>query len=176
MSTITITFSESVENHVGNQQIGKKLEHGISVEQLYVLKTFFEANRFNCDYYDLAPLINNSENAGILVIKNYLDQDTHLNLFRILSNLSWDKKVKMRGKVVNKHARYNLCFADFAQEPDYENGRGRVYNFNSVNILNRTSTIFSTDLHPVICMEPFVNNLIFTGFSTLDATITARDT
>lgn len=136
MSTITITFSESVENHVGNQQIGQKLNNGISVDQLYILKALFENNGFHCDYYDLSTLINNSENAGILVIKNYLDGETHLNLFNILSNLNWDKKAKMRGKVVNKHARHNLCFADFSQEPNYEHGEGRVYNFNTLNIMN----------------------------------------
>ena len=34
MSTITITFSESVENHVGNQQIGEIADCGISYEKL----------------------------------------------------------------------------------------------------------------------------------------------
>jgi len=138
MSTITITFSESVENHVGNQQIGNKLDKGIGIEQLFILKSEFEANNFHCEYYDLSSLIHNSENAGILVIKKYLDQNDHLDIFGTLSNLNWDKKAKMRGIVKNKRARHNLCFADFSQEPDYENGNGRIYDFTAGTILNDT--------------------------------------
>ena len=41
------------------------------------------------------------------------------------------------GKVMNKLARHNLCYADFAQEPDYESGRGRVVAYDSVPLLNR---------------------------------------
>lgn len=132
MATITITFSESVENHVGNQQIGNKLNHGISVEQLYVLKRQFEQADYHCDYYDLSPIINNNP-AGILVVKQYLSNDL---LYNELVNLDWDKKVKMYGRVVNKHARHNLCFSDFNQEPDYENAKGRIYDINNLQFLN----------------------------------------
>lgn len=38
----------------------------------------------------------------------------------------------MKGRVVNKKARHNLCFADFSQEPDYENKKGTVYNFEDL--------------------------------------------
>ena len=38
---------------------------------------------------------------------------------------------------MNKLARHNLCYADFAQEPDYESGRGRVVAYESVPMLNR---------------------------------------
>ena len=31
--------------------------------------------------------------------------------------LPYDTKAKMRGNVVNKKARYNLCFSDFDQNP-----------------------------------------------------------
>ena len=36
-----------------------------------------------------------------------------------MGNLQWDKKAKMYGKVVNKHARYNICFGNESQDPDY---------------------------------------------------------
>ena len=38
----------------------------------------------------------------------------------------------MRGRVVNKRARYNLCYGKFSQEPDYSEGRGTVVNFKDV--------------------------------------------
>jgi hypothetical protein len=34
--------------------------------------------------------------------------------------LDWDQKAKMYGRVVNKSARYNLCYNLIPQEPDYE--------------------------------------------------------
>jgi hypothetical protein len=36
----------------------------------------------------------------------------------------------MYGRVVNKKARYNLCFSDYAQNADYENKKGTIINFN----------------------------------------------
>jgi hypothetical protein len=38
----------------------------------------------------------------------------------------------MRGRVVNKVARWNNCFGDTAQEPDYEAGKGTVIAFSAV--------------------------------------------
>ena len=39
-------------------------------------------------------------------------------------NLEPDRKAFMKGRVVNKHARGNLCFADEGHEADYENKKG----------------------------------------------------
>ncbi len=38
----------------------------------------------------------------------------------------------MRGAVKEKRARHNLCYADFAQEPDYPAGKGRVVPFTEL--------------------------------------------
>jgi alkylated DNA repair dioxygenase AlkB len=38
----------------------------------------------------------------------------------------------MYGRVVNKVARHNLCFADADQEPDYEKGKGRIVAYGKV--------------------------------------------
>ena len=39
----------------------------------------------------------------------------------------------IKGRVVNKRARWNLCFADCDQEPDYENKRGRIVDFKNIH-------------------------------------------
>lgn len=52
-----------------------------------------------------------------------------------LDNLNWDKKALMYGRVVNKNARHNLCFADVSQEADYKSGKGTVIPFDSVPCL-----------------------------------------
>jgi len=43
----------------------------------------------------------------------------------------------MRGRVVNKLARWNLCYADEDQEPNYEEGKGRIINFSSIQYINK---------------------------------------
>lgn len=50
--------------------------------------------------------------------------------------LDWDKKFLNYGKVMNKLARYNLCFGDEAQEPTYELGKGRIIPWSEVPILS----------------------------------------
>ena len=47
-----------------------------------------------------------------------------------------DRKAWMRGRVVNKLARWNLCFADEAQEADLENRKGTVVPFSDLPALS----------------------------------------
>jgi len=51
--------------------------------------------------------------------------------------LPMDKKALMNGKVVNKQARYNLCFSEEDQEPNYELGKGRIISYGQVPLTNR---------------------------------------
>jgi hypothetical protein len=50
-------------------------------------------------------------------------------------SLNYDKKAYMYGRVVNKNARWNICFSDFSQEPDYENKKGRIIDFRDVSLM-----------------------------------------
>ena len=60
---------------------------------------------------DVLPENERIENeAAILIIKNFFDAES---LLKEQIGLDYDTKAKMRGKVVNKRARYNLCFCDF---------------------------------------------------------------
>ena len=51
--------------------------------------------------------------------------------------LEKDTKAFMYGRVVNKHARHNLCFGETHQEPNYEKGEGTIYAFNEVPLLSQ---------------------------------------
>ena len=130
-STFTITFCDRAENHVGMQQIGTNVESGFDLRDLDVIRRKLLAKGITSDIYDLNL---ESENLGayILLVKNFCQQIATDNLFAELSGLTWDSKARMYGRVVNKHARHNLCFDDGSQEPDYVNGRGRVVDFSSV--------------------------------------------
>ena len=57
--------------------------------------------------------------------------------------LDADKKAYMYGRIVNKVARYNLCFAQESQEPDYINKKGRIVGYNEVPILSSLRDSFS---------------------------------
>ena len=162
-STITLTFSECVENHAKNQQIGEKgiKGSGFTIDELLsVKKTIEDLNdsSYSAEVYDLVGLSKLNENAksgmvvepaSLIVIRNGVKflLDNHGegvvdNLFAEQAELNHDKKAKMYGKVCNKHARHNLCFADFSQEPNYELGKGRIIKFgdSSISLTNEIRT------------------------------------
>jgi hypothetical protein len=140
-STITLTFSESVENHEKMQIIGNKAKRGYSVE---LLKNLSE--KYGGEYIDLRGWLPidvqidetiEKEEAGILIIRNGVEKIFGIKkeeIYEEQKNLEVDKKCFMYGRVVNKHARHNLCFSDFSQEPDYENKKGRVIDFKDDRI------------------------------------------
>lgn len=151
MSCITITFGDQAENHKGMQIIGNPATNGFSIQDLELAKERFENIGAICTLIDLKLLLeedvrDNAEEAKVLVVKNAVDfmlkkksssKYDKNNLFEELEGLDWDKKAFMYGRVVNKHARYNLCFDDEAQEPDYKNGKGRIIAWNSVPLLKK---------------------------------------
>lgn len=122
-SLITITFCDRAENHAGMQIIGSPAETQFTYDKLVSLSKEMEDA-------ELVDLSSGDHKACVLVVRNYVEN--HESLFDTLSSLEWDKKAFMRGRVVNKIARYNLCFADFAQEADYENKRGTVVDFSTL--------------------------------------------
>jgi hypothetical protein len=149
-STWTITFSESVENHVGMQIVGNKALSGFTVEELANIRDECRERGYTTKLYNLESKLpdkyqtDNTE-ASILIIKNGIEllldenEKKHKKFNKeifALKNIV-DKKAFMYGRVINKKARWNLCFADEAQEPDYENKKGRVVAFEDVPYLNR---------------------------------------
>lgn len=144
MSAITITFGECAENHVGMQQLGHKESVGFTLDDFKMFQEECELWGYDTELVVLHEHIDvDVEPAYVLVIRNgydYLQTDElrqDIQVFKdSLAALDWDKKAMMRGRVVNKRARYNLCFADETQDPDYEAGKGRVVSFKDVPILD----------------------------------------
>ena len=145
--TISLTFGDQGENHAGMQIIGKPAERGFGLEELTTAADFFTERGLNCEIlpiHEKLPVeIYGSLPAGVLdayllVVKNgvsafvspddlYLEQ---LGLGLI------DKKALMRGRVVNKVARWNLCYDDMGQTADYEHGKGTIVSFSSVPLIS----------------------------------------
>jgi len=132
---ITITFCDRAENHVGMEILGESrpdIGEAITVRYLKKLaKKYSNAELIMLNYED--------EEAAILVLRGHID--FHDDVFDELVDLKWDTKAKMKGRVVNKKARYNLCFDKRSSSPDYENGKGRVISFRRVPELQKVKDI-----------------------------------
>ena len=147
--TFTITFGDQGENHAGMQKIGSLASHGFSVSDILSMKKKFDDNGYLTEFYLLNDLLKDVktekkvEEASIVVVRNGLSlllnetKDCVDLFFKEQDQLKKDTKALMRGRVVNKHARYNLCFSNFSQEADFEQGKGTIVDFKDVPLLNR---------------------------------------
>ena len=135
-STITITFSEVVEPHVGCKQIGTKIENGPSVEDLYLTKKaiieWLKIHSLPIPEITIEEMYG--DDAAVMIIRKLKAHD--LSIFETMKNLNWDKQYldSRRGKILNKLARHNLCFTDECMEPNYEAGAGRTYAFSNLPV------------------------------------------
>jgi hypothetical protein len=146
-STITLTFGDQAENHVGMQQMGERVAEGqgFQYEDIEAIYSRLEALGATVERYDLHE--NDPEwdlpPAYLLVIRNAVsfflpeEKDANESCFQEQAALPVDKKAYMYGRVVQKHARWNLCFDHQSQDPDYAKGRGRVISFNDVPLTHR---------------------------------------
>jgi alkylated DNA repair dioxygenase AlkB len=143
MTTITVTFGDQAENHVGMEKLGNLASEGFRLEELENAKDWFEEKGIVVEITNLSNNDLNTGDAYLLVAKNGLSSICETNeFFKEQNELDQDKKAYMYGRVVNKRARYNLCFDDDSHEPDYEKGKGRVYSFQELPNLNKVRETF----------------------------------
>ena len=140
MDIITLTFGDMAENSVGMEKLGNLVNpgEGFQLSDLNQIKELMEIKQAICE---LIPLGNDkTPEAFVLVIKNGVNillSDYGFDkekLFEEQANLEHDKYKFQRGGVVNSRARYNLCFGENNQEPDYANKKGRIVSYNNVPI------------------------------------------
>lgn len=140
-SVITLTFGDSAENHVGMEKIGTIVQEGqgFQVSELQILYDSFTKQGISCELRMLHCSPYQSE-AAVLVLRDgvhallsragYSKED----LFKEQAALNVDKKAYMYGRIVNKHARWNLCFDEEGQEPDYAAGKGRIVAYKDLPV------------------------------------------
>lgn len=151
-STITFTFGDAGENHVGNQIIGNKLSsgQGFNKNDLEQIKTQLENENIYCELHHLNNLIeNDTDDAWLLVIRQFIQKKEADKLYDEHISLQWDNKYfcTRRNKVLNKHARHNLMYNDTEQFADYENKMGTIISWDKVPILNSVKKMINK-LHP----------------------------
>lgn len=141
MTTVTITYGEVSEHHAGMQKVGEECESGLEFEDLEQAHDYFLSGGYKCEIHhlnDLLPEGVEADAAYLLVVRNganlFGDADAFLAEQR---SLEWGTKALMRGRVVNKKARWNLCYAPESQDPDYGAGKGRIVAFEDVPELER---------------------------------------
>ena len=138
-SLITITFCDRAENHAGMQVIGSEAGCVYTYDKLNTMSQEIS----NSEFVDLSL---GDIKTAVLIIRNFYPRNK--KLLKELRSLEWDTKAYMRGRVVNKKARYNLCFSNFDQEPDYENKKGTIVDFSHLKHLNKVRNAIMENLEP----------------------------
>jgi alkylated DNA repair dioxygenase AlkB len=140
--TYTLTFGERAENHVGMEQIGtQNLADGFSIADLISIMVTFQSRGCVCELVKLSDCMAGVpvQEAAVLVIRNAIHPfDASVTSTALLSEqkqLPYDSQAWMHGRVVNKHARHNICFDTVGHEPDYPNKKGRVVAYRDVPVL-----------------------------------------
>jgi len=144
----TITFGDVAENHAKMQKIGTLHEKGYSVAQLEQIQGKLTGYGLATEMIDLNVGFDATfSEAKVLVIRRgaqfILGEETTAGLMAENDAQTMDKKALMKGKVVNKVARWNLCFAEEDQEPNYDDGKGRVVAWKHLPRMSRIRQVIS---------------------------------
>ena len=149
MSCITITFGDCSENHVGMEQIGKMASIGYSSDDLDMISKYFSGKEI--ERVDLTLYLGNNSYVGkkpeLLIIRNAIEN--HSEIFSELTNLEWDSRYfdTRRQRVLNKHARTNLCFSNYSQTADFENKKGTIVNYDDVPQLSISKNVLMSSIN-----------------------------
>jgi hypothetical protein len=154
--TYSITFGDRSESHAGMQIIGDWAKRGLNLKDLKNAQKWFEEKNCKTKLIHLNELLDeddinflnedgvkNVEDAYFLIIRKGLEVICDADAFaKEQKDLEKDTKAFMRGRVVNKHARSNLCFANKDQEADFENKKGTIIAFKHVPELFKVKQSF----------------------------------
>ena len=165
--TMTLTFGDVAESHVGMQKLGTMADHGFNLSDINRAAGFF--NKKGCqtviihlnDYLpdkggDLEETkflevakTREDYQAYVLIVRqglNAISNTTDLATEMLLYD--WDTKLfnERRKKVQNKNARHNLNFDDNSQTSDFTQGKGTTVAWETVpslaDIRNKLAVVF----------------------------------
>ena len=137
---ICLTFGEQSENHVGMKINGGGLSRsGFSVEEMEQIN-----RNLKSEFYRLDEMVDEEglEPAAVLIIRNGLEKLIGENPDKMLEeqlSFEWDKQYwdNRRGKVLNKRARYNVCYGSESVDANLEEKQGTIIGLDRVPILKK---------------------------------------
>lgn len=139
----TLTFGDQAENHVGMQQLGEMVDEGqgFQLSDLEEMKTKLNSIGIYVEIHDLTKGDSDLPPAYLLVaheaVSHILSRHSSFTSSQLTDEqmkLNVDKQAFMYGRVVNKNARWNLCFDTVGSDPDYEHGKGRIIAYADVPV------------------------------------------
>ena len=147
---ISLTFGDQGENHVGMEKVGNMVEkgEGFNLKDLKKYRSTFKKAGFKVEIYNLNSLHTeeyDTEEAYVMIVRKginlFLNRagKSDIDVLDEMKGFEWDRKFycTRRKKVLNKHARSNVCFGEDSSEPDYENKKGRIVGYDQVSCLKR---------------------------------------
>lgn len=143
---ICITFGEQSENHVGMNINGKGLaSSGFSVAELEKIAENLVLREVESEITFLDSVLKDREgveSAAVLIIKNGVKKLLDVNPEEMLNeqlSFEWDNKYwdNRRKAVLNKRARYNVCYGDKTVSPNFKEKQGTIIGYDSVPILKK---------------------------------------
>jgi len=147
-NVVTITFGDAAENHAGMEMIGTMGPKGSGYNKadLMEIAETLAGRGIVVKIHEIPGIESEmipgewlANPAYVLVAKNAVAGllGATKPLYEEMVELDMDTKALMRGRVVNKHARHNVCFADEGHGPDYAAGKGTVVPYDSVPLLKQ---------------------------------------
>ena len=169
---ISITMGDAGENHIGMELLGNFGEKGsgFTTTELKTVKKYFKKyykDKGITPEYKSFTLEKNSKKykAGVLILRNYLNEEKQRQIYKELNDLNWDKKFydTRRNKVLNKQARYNLMFIEGkSQQSDYINKKGTIIDINKLTSFKKFKSKISNKINTILDNEK-ASNLIAEG-------------
>lgn len=139
MERISLTIAPGGENHHGMEILGEKPigGTGFTCGEIGGMYEKFTQLGYKSELLDLKELGGvDGEDASVLIVRNFVRNSE--GIMKSLKEDEWDKKYlcRRRGKVLNKHARHNLCYMrGIEQKPFFSEGKGSIVDLNKKPIL-----------------------------------------
>ena len=86
--------------------------------------------------------------AATRLLQEKMPDKTQLDMFEEQKTLEYDTRALMRGRVVDKHARWNLCFDEKSRAPHYEAGKGTIVGYDKVPLMKSVKKSIETLFGP----------------------------
>lgn len=158
-STITITFCETAEHHIGMERYSSESadphsKFGLNLDDLRLASSKYREDGCDVKIYNLEEVLRKNipnlipskdENLPcVMVVRGGVDAMlkkydlTSRDMYKEQCKVAWDKQFynPKLGKIQNSKSRYNVCYSDKSHPPNIERRRGRNIAFSEVRCLN----------------------------------------